>query len=324
METQKVVFSYRFAGIANLLEYEDSFPTHLAIDPNDQPVKHERDLTIAEIDKIWHSHSQDCWALVIRAGIDFCVECEARAIRIVQHPWSQFSAQTGPTVGALVTPVCGNSCQYKTFDNVRKNWEENMRAWLKGKLDQEPTHAAGTKMRDVRFTFIFPSGRRNLIHTHPLPARLCANADDTNNKAVQRAIRDELRHVCRLHAEECEETLQGVACEECGARGIHIMQIPLPSLNMPAPGVGVMVSRVCGKSECAGAIRGGTMNSMQDMRAIFGSMYGQHGPELKMMRCDSCGDWGKMKSCQRCRKVAYCDKECQRAGWKTHKPVCRA
>ena len=122
-----------------------------------------------------------------------------------------------------MTPVCGDLCQYKTFDSVSKNWQENMRAWLEGRLDQGPAHAAGMKMRDVRFTFIVPSGRRNLVHTHPLPTRLYANTDDKNNKAVQRAIQVELRHVSRLHAKECEETLQGVACEEYGAPGIHIM-----------------------------------------------------------------------------------------------------
>ena len=111
MTTQKVDVCYRFAGIPNLLEYEDSFPTQLAVDPDDQTTENLRDLTIAEVDRIWYSHFEDCWALVLRTGIDNCVECEARPMRMVQHPWTQFSAPNGPTVGALVTPVCGDSCQ---------------------------------------------------------------------------------------------------------------------------------------------------------------------------------------------------------------------
>ena len=326
MTTQTVVFRYRFVGIPDHLEYSESFPTHLAVvDPDDQPSEYLRGLTAAEIERIWHSHFEECWALVLRTGIENCVECEASPMRLVQHLWTQFSsAPNGPSAGALVTPVCGDSCQEKAFERIRETWEENMRAWMEGKLDQESMHAPGTKMRDVRFTFIFPAGKQNLIYTHPLPARLCANANDENNKTVQHAIQDELRHVSRLHAEECEKILRGVSCEECEGSGTHIMQIPSPVLDMPAPMVGITVMRVCGKSKCAGALRGGTMKSIQDMKVMFSAMHGQHGPVLRMMRCDSCGDWGKMKSCQGCRKVAYCNQECQRVGWRKHKPACTA
>ena len=227
-------------------------------------------------------------------------------------------------VGALVTPVCGEKCHHKAFDRVRANWMENMRMWMEGKLDYGPTHAPGTKMRDVRFSFIFPTGQRNLVYTHPLPARLCANADDKNNKEVQRALQIELRHVSRIHAAECEETLEAAPCEECGAARSHIMQIPLPVLNMPVPTVGVTVTPVCEKADCAGAIRGSVTSTMQDMRKMFSGSFGQHTPELSTMRCDFCGEWGKPKECQRCRKVAYCYRECQRAGWKKHKAVCTA
>lgn len=95
-----------------------------------------------------------------------------------------------------MTPVCGEACHKKAFDSIRENWQENMRAWLEGKLDEGPVRAPDTKMKDVRFTFMFPTGHQmNLIHTHPLPARLCANTDDKNDKAVQRAMQDELRQV---------------------------------------------------------------------------------------------------------------------------------
>lgn len=240
MATQKVIFSYRFPGIPDHLEYEDAFPSYLAVDPNDQPETYLQGVTIAEIDKIWHSHSEDCWALVIREGIDYCVECEKRAIRIVQHPFSQFKAPK-PLVGALVTPVCGDACHHKAFDNVRANWMENARAWVEEDAEDGPAHAPGTKMKDVRFTFIFYGGQRNLVYTHPLPFRLCANADDKNNRAVQRALQDELRHISRVHAAECEDILKGSACDECGAPSSHIVQVPLPVLNMPVPTVGVTV-----------------------------------------------------------------------------------
>ncbi|CAM9233644.1 unnamed protein product [Ectocarpus fasciculatus] len=39
-------------------------------------------------------------------------------------------------------------------------------------------------------------------------------------------------------------------------------------------------------------------------------------------RCAKCGKIGKSLQCSRCRKVAYCSKECQRRDWKSHKPSC--
>ncbi|CAF9943319.1 MAG: hypothetical protein ALECFALPRED_011025 [Alectoria fallacina] len=130
-----------------------------------------------------------------------------------------------------------------------------MRTWVEEETEEGPAQAPGTKMRDVRFTSIFPAGQPSLLYTHALPARLCANADDKNNKAVQRALQDELRHISKMYATECEDTLEGAPCNACGALGIQIMQMPLPALNMPAPTVGVTVMPVCGKPECATAIR---------------------------------------------------------------------
>ena len=113
------------------------------------------------------------------------------------------------------------------------NWLENIRTWAEGDSEDGPTQAPGTKMKDVKFTLTFPTGQRNLVYTHALPARLCAHADDKNNNAVQRAVHDELRHVPRLHAVEFEKTLNSVACETCRFPGKHIIQMPLPVLDMP-------------------------------------------------------------------------------------------
>jgi hypothetical protein len=40
--------------------------------------------------------------------------------------------------------------------------------------------------------------------------------------------------------------------------------------------------------------------------------------------CDWCGntDPNRLKHCSRCRLVHYCSKDCQRDGWKAHKPAC--
>lgn len=41
-------------------------------------------------------------------------------------------------------------------------------------------------------------------------------------------------------------------------------------------------------------------------------------------RCNRCRSAGDLLACSRCREVKYCSKECQRANWKSHKPLCEA
>lgn len=47
---------------------------------------------------------------------------------------------------------------------------------------------------------------------------------------------------------------------------------------------------------------------------------------FRFMCCDACGsgEYPSLSPCSRCLSVAYCNVECQRAAWPTHKRVCRA
>ena len=41
-------------------------------------------------------------------------------------------------------------------------------------------------------------------------------------------------------------------------------------------------------------------------------------------RCGHCGAKQEtMMQCSKCEKVVYCDRECQSAHWKTHRPDCK-
>lgn len=47
---------------------------------------------------------------------------------------------------------------------------------------------------------------------------------------------------------------------------------------------------------------------------------------LKLLSCDHCGkvekSFHEFKTCQRCNKVEYCSKACQKQAWKLHKKTC--
>ena len=43
------------------------------------------------------------------------------------------------------------------------------------------------------------------------------------------------------------------------------------------------------------------------------------------MNCFNCGKPGhKLPKCRQCSQAYYCNNDCQRKHWKTHKPVCQA
>mmetsp|Transcript_20965 Transcript_20965/g.58981 ORF Transcript_20965/g.58981 Transcript_20965/m.58981 type:complete len:264 (-) Transcript_20965:14-805(-) len=39
--------------------------------------------------------------------------------------------------------------------------------------------------------------------------------------------------------------------------------------------------------------------------------------------CDYCGGEENLKRCSRCKQIWYCSRDCQKKGWKSHKPRCK-
>jgi hypothetical protein len=90
------------------------------------------------------------------------------------------------------------------------------------------------------------------------------------------------------------------------------------------PFVSVFANPVCNKSECEMRTR----QEIQDMMAEImaeGQVaeVGDRGPRnaQEILPCRVCGETKTMK-CARCKVVAYCGKEHQKADWKVHKRVC--
>lgn len=62
-------------------------------------------------------------------------------------------------------------------------------------------------------------------------------------------------------------------------------------------------------------------NKVAGLRGLMESMRSMG--ESRHCVCDGCGQKALgLRRCSRCRKVAYCSTECQKANWKAHKPEC--
>jgi len=71
----------------------------------------------------------------------------------------------------------------------------------------------------------------------------------------------------------------------------------------------------CGKDSCVEA----TCRHLDRVTAALG---GQGAATVTpVIRCQTCGKPSE-KRCTRCKAVSYCNTECQRADWPTHKGVC--
>lgn len=174
--------------------------------------------------------------------------------------------------------------------------------------------------RDVIFRYMFPGQLKFLQYSHPFPKHLCVRPQDQSSKELVHAAYDEISRIGEEHVDECKEISEDT-CEECGAAAKDMLRTPLLStIDAPQPFVGVMVTPVCEKEQCARKIVGRVLGTMQS----FGYMgQGHHDPKVEWRhRCGHCRDWGQVKICRGCQKVAYCGKGCQKAAWKAHKPVC--
>ena len=114
-------------------------------------------------------------------------------------------------------------------------------------------------------------------------------------------------------------------CQSCGSPTVKVLLTPMSWLHVvDEPFVNVFVDPVCNKSECEMQTR----KQIQDMMAqIMADGQGVEvgargsGSTREILPCRVCGETKAMK-CARCKIVAYCGKEHQKADWKVHKKIC--
>lgn len=59
------------------------------------------------------------------------------------------------------------------------------------------------------------------------------------------------------------------------------------------------------------------------LEVISSAIGGQRGfKDCENTMCATCGEENATKKCSKCKQVQYCDRECQRLHWFTHKKEC--
>ena len=177
----------------------------------------------------------------------------------------------------------------------------------------------------VRFDFLTDLLGK-LTYIHPLPRSL-VTAATSNLLLHDEKQREKFVNAIQPFMLEHEGTClvaSDKTCQSCGLPTTKILQTPMSYLHIVNdPFVSVLVSSVCNKIQCE-------LRTRQDIQDLMSGNKTDAGTEVEeakdvvpkeMIACKVCGKLNTMR-CGRCKVVAYCGKEHQKADWAAHKVVC--
>jgi MYND finger protein len=178
----------------------------------------------------------------------------------------------------------------------------------------------------VRFDFMTDlRGQLKFIHNIPrslvTPTAQASQSDPKYIEKFQIAIKPILLEhypVCFAASDQ--------KCRNCGSPTTIILQTPISYLHrLNDPFVNVLLNPVCNKTECEMRTQQEIQDLMTDVTAEIRREEEAKGirsvDPREVIPCKICGKTKTMK-CGRCKVVAYCGKDHQKADWATHKKIC--
>ncbi|PVH90184.1 hypothetical protein DM02DRAFT_68156 [Periconia macrospinosa] len=133
-----------------------------------------------------------------------------------------------------------------------------------------------------------------------------------------------IRHIMLEHEAACRAA-SNPKCQSCGSPTVQVLLTPMSWLHIvDEPFINVLVNPVCDKSDCEMRTRQQIQDMMAEVTAEVQEpeeYAGKLRDTVEVLPCKDCGVT-KTKKCARCKVVAYCGKEHQKADWKVHKRAC--
>ena len=178
--------------------------------------------------------------------------------------------------------------------------------------------AVSTKPAHIEFRIHNDGKTTSIVHTHPVPAFLCTQSESQKtSKNFYDAFIDVLSVITNQHHDECMRAIT-TPCVGCGGPAKDALKSPMCYLHLVEPMVFVQVTPVCGSRQCELKAR----TRLAEIQSRVKSEGDEHDKRIYgKMSCAGCGK-EDAKRCAGCGTVAYCGKECQKAGWKLHKRFC--
>jgi len=180
----------------------------------------------------------------------------------------------------------------------------------------------------VRFDF-HTDLQGTLKYIHNVPCSLVtpdAEATQRNPEYAKNFV-STIQPIMKEHEAACR-TATVPKCQSCDSPTVKILQTPMSWLHIvDKPFVSVYVHPVCNKNECEIRVRQQIQNMITEIieeTRIPGvkRIAGEPENSVEILPCKVCGETEKTMRCARCKVVAYCGKEHQKADWKVHKRIC--
>lgn len=176
--------------------------------------------------------------------------------------------------------------------------------------------------RSVRFEFICENTSNKLVFHHNIPSYLITVESQylQQSPAYVNSFLNAITLIMKEHETDCRQA-SDPHCGKCGSPTVRILQTPMSFLHhVDEPFVSVFVHPICEKEKCETHTRQEIQNIMAEVVQESHTNC-SWGPE-EILYCKICGRREGLKRCGRCKVVAYCGRDHQKADWKLHRKAC--
>jgi MYND finger len=150
------------------------------------------------------------------------------------------------------------------------------------------------------------------------PIEIIAPKDGTSSSThYQETFRTLVKETKFMYGREIEnESLRKCVC--CRIPATRLFDKTLSCLHLEEPCIVCFTMPVCANPMCE-------LGVDRDMSEGFDQVTEETGEKwcVQVLPCGYCGKINKKISrCARCKRVAYCNQDCQKADWKRHRRIC--